>query len=122
MEQSRREQSGQALPPLVSRDRSGPQPLSFAQMRLWFMDRLHPNSTFYNISGAARLSGELDCAALAQAGLPVGGPHEGPRTRFSMKKEKPVQIAAKNTPLILHSEDFRALKPADRQNTPPHRN
>src|SRR5258708_434114 len=98
-------------------NRSGPQPLSFAQMRLWFMDRLHPNSTFYNISGAARLSGELDCAALAQAVLAVGDRHEVRRTRFAMKDEGPVQIIEKDARLMLQSEDLRAFKPEDRENT-----
>src|SRR5258708_30374351 len=86
-------------------------------MRLWFMDRLHPNSTFYNISGAARLSGELDFAALAQAVLAVEDRHEILRTRFAMKEEEPVQIIEKDARLILRSEDLRALKPEDRENT-----
>ncbi|HEX8903564.1 MAG TPA: amino acid adenylation domain-containing protein, partial [Longimicrobiaceae bacterium] len=55
------------LPPVVPVDREGPMPLSFAQERLWFLDRLQPGSTAYNISLALRLEGELDAAALERA-------------------------------------------------------
>ena len=56
----------------VSRDQ--PLPLSFAQQRLWVLDRMEPNNPLYNIPRAVRLRGdartpgaggfvERDCAA-----------------------------------------------------------
>ncbi|HST62929.1 MAG TPA: hypothetical protein VLK84_29750, partial [Longimicrobium sp.] len=42
----------------MSRTRTAP--ASFAQERLWFLDRLQPGSASYNVPAALRLSGALD--------------------------------------------------------------
>jgi len=39
-------------------------PLSFAQQRLWFLDRWEPGSAAYNLPAALRLRGALDVRAL----------------------------------------------------------
>lgn len=49
------------------RSHSGPCALSFAQQRLWFVDRLQPQSSAYNVPYALRLTGDLDLAALEVA-------------------------------------------------------
>ncbi|HYX26048.1 MAG TPA: phosphopantetheine-binding protein, partial [Thermoanaerobaculia bacterium] len=49
--------------PAAARERG--LPLSFAQERLWFLDRLEPGAATYNIAGGLRLAGSLDVAALA---------------------------------------------------------
>ena len=46
-------------------DRSRPLPLSFAQQRLWFLDRLSPGDAGYNSAVALRLTGRLDRAESA---------------------------------------------------------
>ncbi|HEX2081820.1 MAG TPA: amino acid adenylation domain-containing protein, partial [Longimicrobium sp.] len=47
--EARRRAGIPALPPVERVDRAGPLPLSFAQERLWFLDRMEPGSAFYNL-------------------------------------------------------------------------
>src|SRR5438046_4468543 len=42
-------------------------PLSFAQQRLWVLDRLGPGNGVYNLAFAVRLAGALDLDALQSA-------------------------------------------------------
>ena len=73
-----------AEPPLVPvlRDGEGELPLSFAQERLWFLDRLAPGTPIYNLATGLRLRGDLDVAALAAALAEVVRRHEALRTTF----------------------------------------
>ena len=57
-------------------------PLSFAQERMWFLDRLEPGSPAYNVAGALRLSGPLDVQMLRRALDEVVRRHEALRTTF----------------------------------------
>ncbi|GGL99299.1 non-ribosomal peptide synthetase [Micromonospora yangpuensis] len=63
--------------------RTGPDaPLSYAQRRLWFLDRLSGGSPVYHIAAGARLRGPLDVAALATALTTLVRRHEALRTVF----------------------------------------
>ncbi|WP_233237146.1 non-ribosomal peptide synthetase [Bordetella sp. LUAb4] len=63
-------------------DRDSRFPLSHAQERLWFMWRLDPASAAYNISGAVKLAGKLNVAAVRQALQRISLRHEALRKRF----------------------------------------
>ncbi|MGW1355742.1 condensation domain-containing protein, partial [Streptomyces sp. NPDC002409] len=69
--------------PLIPLDRgSGPLPLSFAQQRLWFLDKLTPDSAEYLVPFGLRMRGTLDAGALGAAFTGLVTRHEVLRTRF----------------------------------------
>ncbi|MCP4660729.1 MAG: amino acid adenylation domain-containing protein, partial [bacterium] len=79
-------------PPIRPVDRRGPLPSSFAQQRLWFIDRFEPGSALYNLPAAMRLKGGLDRQALARALDEIVRRHEVLRTVFATVDGEPVQV------------------------------
>ncbi|MGW4285188.1 amino acid adenylation domain-containing protein, partial [Nocardia sp. NPDC004750] len=57
-------------------------PLSFAQQRMWFLNKYDTSSAAYNLPIAIRLTGRLDAAALRLAVADVVRRHESLRTRY----------------------------------------
>jgi amino acid adenylation domain-containing protein len=76
-------------------------PASYAQQRLWFLDRLEPNSAAYNVPLASRLRGPLDVAALEQALNVLVERHEALRTVFTLVDGTPQQLIAPSRPLSM---------------------
>ena len=54
---------GLQTPPIVQVPRNHPLPLSFAQQRMWFLDKLEPNNHLYNVPQVVRMT-HLDPAML----------------------------------------------------------
>ena len=69
-------------------------PLSFAQERLWLLERLEPGTAAYHMAGAATLTGPLDVAALGRALAEVVRRHDSLRTHFREVDGAPVQEIA----------------------------
>ncbi|MFL6199420.1 MAG: amino acid adenylation domain-containing protein [Thermoanaerobaculia bacterium] len=110
VERALREGEGTAAPPLAPQPRpAGGIPLSFAQQRLWFLDRLEPESPFYNVPAAVRLRGRLHPAALAAAFQEIVRRHEALRTRFAEEAGRPVQIVEDDLPFSLPLLDLSGL-------------
>jgi len=94
------------LIPLI--DRTGGVPLSFAQERLWVLDRLEPGLSSYNIPYCWRITGPLDPEALERSLQEIERRHEILRTTFSTAANgAPVQTIHPFTarPLRLISTD-----------------
>ena len=92
-----------------------PAPLSFAQTRLWFFDRLMPGSPLYNISFAAPIRFALDVRVLHQAMQEIVRRHEVLRTVFALDGEEPVQIVLPSVAVPIKAMDLRRLPAARRQ-------
>ncbi|SEO65898.1 amino acid adenylation domain-containing protein, partial [Duganella sp. CF517] len=84
--------------PIVPARTAGGKALSYAQTRQWFLWKLEPDTTAYHISGALRLSGELDIDALKSAFDALVARHDSLRTVFRAgedgKVEQVIQDAA----------------------------
>jgi amino acid adenylation domain-containing protein len=85
-----------AAPPIRRLARRDDLPLSFAQERLWFLDRLAPGSPAYNIPLALAARGELSLPALAAALGEMVRRHEVLRTNYRVPpgRQQPVQVVA----------------------------
>ncbi|HEX9939387.1 MAG TPA: amino acid adenylation domain-containing protein [Longimicrobium sp.] len=99
------------LPPIEPADRSAPLPLSFAQQRLWFIERLEGAGAAYHITVRQRLRGELDRGALRRALDRIVARHESLRTVFAEVDGAPVQRIApvEESPFQLTEHDLRGL-------------
>ena len=85
----------------VTQSNGNSQPLSYAQQRLWFLERLEPGSPLYICPGAVRLVGRLDVLSLERALNEVIRRHGALRTTFTTVEKQPVQIVHPPQPLQL---------------------
>jgi amino acid adenylation domain-containing protein len=81
-------------------------PLSFAQERLWFINRLEPQSPLYNVPLALRLHGELQLPALQFALNAIVARHEVLRTTFSVQNGNPIQVIREVQPVPITQIDL----------------
>ncbi|HEY6422704.1 MAG TPA: condensation domain-containing protein, partial [Pseudonocardiaceae bacterium] len=112
----RRRLSGQSeqdtIPPTA---RTSPLPLSFAQQRLWFLNKFEPGSSEYITPCALRLRGGLDVAALGRALSGLVARHESLRTTFESVDGRGVQVVHPPFEVELPVLDLAALPELDRR-------
>ena len=90
-------------------------PLSFAQQRLWFLDRLEPGSPLYNIPSVLRLRGKINVKALENSFNTVVSRHEVLRTIFKEEKGEARQVIQKEMAITLQQNDLTSLPPLERE-------
>jgi amino acid adenylation domain-containing protein len=105
--------SGEA--PIAHVPRDGELPLSFAQQRLWFLDRLQPGSYLYNEPAAVRLRGSLDADVLARSLNELIRRHEILRTTFRESGGRPFQVIAPELHIPLPLVDLSDRDAAERE-------
>ena len=108
IEAARREGVG-ASPSIVRGERPDALPLSHAQRRLWFLDRLDPDNPVYNLPVGLRLAGALAPAALAGGLGELLRRHEILRTTYAETGGEPVQRVTEPGPWTLPVVDLSAL-------------
>jgi amino acid adenylation domain-containing protein len=97
------------------RNPSAPAPLSFAQERIWFLDRLAPGSPAYNIVDVIRLEGAYNAEALKQAVRELVRRHEILRTAFVITDGQPMQVILPMIELALPELDLTAFAEPERE-------
>jgi amino acid adenylation domain-containing protein len=100
---------------LPKRKIHSPVPVSFAQQRLWVLDRLVPDNSFYNIPTALRIKGELDIPAFERAVNEMIRRHESLRTVFKMENEEPVQVIRPEFSLRVEVKDLGSLPAGEKE-------
>jgi amino acid adenylation domain-containing protein len=89
---------------------TGPVVQSFAQGRLWFLEQLHPGSTWYLLPFATRLRGQLSLSALELALNALVERHEPLRTTFANQRGIDVQVVHPFKPHRLEIIDMTLSK------------
>jgi amino acid adenylation domain-containing protein len=84
-------------------------PLSFAQQRLWFLDRMAPGNPFYNIPLAIPIEAYLNISVLERCLNAIIQRHETLRTVFDEVDGELSQIIHEAMPLKVESTDISRL-------------
>ena len=116
--EAHREAAGEAVPPPRREERGDEVPLSFPQARIWFLQKLDPESLAYNFQGVLRFRGRagggLDTEALRRSLERVVHRQEAFRTSFPSREGNPVQHIHPPSRLRLPRVDLTGL-PAERR-------
>ncbi len=89
--------------------RDGALPASYAQQRLWLLDRLEPANPAYAMWHAFRLQGRVDETALERSLREVVRRHESLRTTFVEIDGAPQQRVGSEKGLVLERRDLRGV-------------
>jgi amino acid adenylation domain-containing protein len=105
-----------SMPRIQRAFRDGQIPLSFAQQRLWFLDKLDPGVPTYSVCDAIEINRQIDVEVLRRALNEIVRRHEILRTTFPDIGGVPVQAIAQPASVPLPVVDLTILPEADRMN------
>src|SRR5438128_12495264 len=106
--------TAEVSPSLTRAPRDGELALSFAQERLWFLQRLDPDSVAYNLQANVPLPGHFDLPALERALTELVRRHEVLRTTFVVKGGRSVPVIAAPPPVAVPLSDLTSLAESER--------
>lgn len=90
-------------------------PLSFPQLRLWFLDQWEPANPSYNMHQALQLTGPLRSDILEQSFNEIIRRHEALRTIFVSQEGRPAQVVIPSLYLPLTKVDLTTLPVEQRE-------
>lgn len=105
---------GQQFPPIQPIPHEKALPLSFAQERIWLIQRLDPTTISYNYQTTIRFTGILDVAALEKSLGEIIRRHEIYRTSFPLENGQPVQVISPPQPFQLPLLDLQEKAVSER--------
>src|SRR5262249_2524664 len=97
--------SNSVVRPIVPISRKDVLPLSFAQHRIWFWERMNGASATYNVPIVLRLKGALDANSLIRSLQGIVQSHEALRTSFFEVEGEPRQVIHEHFTLELPTVD-----------------
>ncbi len=90
-------------------------PLSFSQQRVWFLEKLAPETSVYNIPLAIRLKGPLSVGALERSFAEIVRRHEILRTSFGEASGEPAQFVTSSSESRVELVDLTNLAIEERE-------
>lgn len=90
-------------------------PLTYAQQRLWLVDKAAPQSSVYNIPQSLILPGDVVDEALRRAIHRLAERHEALRTRIEVRNGEPAQVISRHLEIPLETTDLSSLDAESQQ-------
>lgn len=90
-------------------------PLTYAQKRMWVLNKLEPFSPFYNLNRVEKIDGPLNTKALTDSFNILIARHESLRTNFQEKNGNPVQIIQPSQYIKMSHYDLTGARDKERK-------
>jgi acyl carrier protein len=91
--------------------------LSYNQKRLWFIQRITPESTAYNMPDMIMLNHKVDVRNIKKTLDKIMVRHESFRTAFITVNDEPVQVVTKKIAIPLKTIDISHMEPEEKKST-----